>query len=196
MIRPSFYSDPSAMFFPRRFTRDASPLTLTGVREGDSALQIGFDDPRLAATIATGVGADGHAAIAVADPDQADRAQAATAGIRVHVDVRLGALDALPFYPDAFDLVIVHAEAMAEDLDDLSGRAILGDIRRVLRTGGRVVILEGGKRDLLRRLSRRRVSRIGTRINTLRAAGFTAAELVEERAGYRVFQAAKGRLDT
>lgn len=196
MIQPSFYSDPSAMFFPRRFTRDTSPLAMTGVREGDRTLQIGVDDPRLAAAIANRVGTQGHAAIAVADPDQADRAQAAAERVRVQIDVRLGALDALPFYPDSFDLVIVHAEAVAVDLDDLSGRAILRDVRRVLRTGGRVVILEGGTRDLLRRLSRRRISRIGTRLNTLRAAGFTAAGLVEERAGYRVFEAAKARLDT
>ena len=196
MIQPSFYSDPSAMLFPRRFTRDRSPLALTGVREGDRLLQIGVDDPRLSAAIANRVGADGHAAIAVADHDQADRAQEAAVRGQVHVEVRLGALDALPFYPDSFDLVIVHAEAMAVDLDDLSGRAILRDVRRVLRTGGRVVILEGGTRDLLRRLSRRRISQIGTRLNTLRAAGFTAAELVEERGGYRVFEAAKARLDT
>jgi ubiquinone/menaquinone biosynthesis C-methylase UbiE len=196
MIQPSFYSDPSAMFFSRRLTRDRSLLAMTHVREGDRALQIGIDDPRLAASIANRVGAGGHAAIAVADPDQADRAQAATARVESSVDVRLGALDALPFLPDSFDLVIVHAEALAVDLDDLSGRAILRDVRRVLRTGGRVVILEGGTRDLLRRLSRRRISRIGTRLNTLRAAGFTAAELLEERAGHRVFEAAKARLDT
>jgi ubiquinone/menaquinone biosynthesis C-methylase UbiE len=196
MIQPSFYSDPSAMLFSRRFTRGTSPLAIAGVREGDCALQIGVDDPRLAAAIANRVGAQGHAAIVVADPDQADRAQAMAERGQVHIDVRLGALDALPFYPDSFDLVVVHAEAVAVDLDDLSGRAILRDVRRVLRIGGRVVILEGGTRDLLRRLSRRRISRIDTRLNTLRAAGFTAAELVEQRAGYRVFEAAKARLDT
>jgi ubiquinone/menaquinone biosynthesis C-methylase UbiE len=196
MIQPSFYSDPSAMFLPRRFTRNTSPLAMAGVRQGDRVLQIGVDDSRLAAAIANGVGAQGHAAIAVADPDQADRAQAAAARGRVHIDVRLGALDALPFYPDSFDLVIVHAEAVAVDLDDLSGRAILRDVRRVLCSGGRIVILEGGTRDLLRRLSRRRISPIGARLNTLRAAGFTAEKLVEERAGYRMYEAAKARLDT
>jgi ubiquinone/menaquinone biosynthesis C-methylase UbiE len=196
MIQPSFYSDPSAMFFPRRVARDTSALARIGVREGDRALQIGVDDLRLAAAIANRVGVEGYAAIAVADPDQADRAQVAAAHGAVHVDVRLGALDALPFYPDSFDLVVVHAEAVAVELDDLSGRAILRDVRRVLGTGGRVVILEGGTRDLWRRLSRRRVSQVGTRLHTLRAAGFTAAELVEERAGYRIFAAAKARLDT
>jgi len=196
MIQPSFYSDPSAMIFSRRFRRDTSPLVMTGVHEGDRALQIGVDDPLLAAAIATRVGRQGHAAIAVADPEQADRAQAAAARVAVNIDVRMGALDALPFFPDSFDVVVVHAEAVSVDLDDWSGRAILRDVSRVLRTGGRVVILEGGTRDLLRRLSRRRISRIGTRLNTLRAAGFTAAELLEERAGYRVFEAAKARLDT
>ena len=165
---------------------------MTGVRDGDRALQIGFDDPLLARAIADKVGAGGQAAIAVADPDQADRAQAAAARARAAVDVHLAALDVLPFLPDSFDVVLVHAGAVAVDLDDLSGRAILCDIRRVLRIGGRVVILEGGARDLLRRLSRRRIARTDTRLNSLRAAGFTAPRLLAEREGHRLFEAVKG----
>jgi len=179
------------MFFSRRKTSEYSALAMTGVREGDRALQVGLDDSRLAAAIAEKVGARGQAAMAVAEPDQVDRAQTAAIRAGVVLDVHLAALDALPFVPDTFDLVVVHAGGVAVDFDELSGRAILCDIRRVLRGDGRIVVLEGGTRDLLRRLSRRRISRSGARLNALRAAGFSAARLLAERDGNRAFEAVK-----
>jgi len=172
-------------------SRAVGPLAMIGVREGDDALQIGVDDASLATQIASAVGSKGHAAIAVSDPRQADRAQAFAERAGAIVDVHLAALDALPFQPDSFDLVVVHAGGVAVDLDDLSGRAILCDIRRVLRSGGRVIILEGGARDLWRRLSRRRISPAESRLTALRAAGFTAARLLAEREGHRFFEAVK-----
>jgi SAM-dependent methyltransferase len=161
------------------------------IEVNNAALQVGIDDVAVAMQIAAAVGGEGHVAIVVSDPRQADRAEAAAGRAHATVDVRLGTLDALPFLPDSFDLVVVHAGGVPVDLDDLSGRAILCDVRRVLRAGGRVVILEGGARDLWRRLSRRRIPRAGTRLNTLNAAGFTAARLVAEREGFRVFEGVK-----
>ena len=85
----------------------------------------------------------------------------------------------------------MHAGGLSVGLDDLSGIAMLRDTHRVLRTGGRIVIMEGGARDLLRRLHTRRVPSIDTRLTSLRSAGFKAARLLAEREGYRFFEAVK-----
>jgi len=179
------------MFFLRKPTLERLPLVMTGVRMGERALQIGVDDPSLTGAIAAKVGLSGHAAVAVSEQRQADKARAAAASAGALVEVHVTAIDALPFLPDSFDLIVVHAGGLAVDLDDLPGVAILRDSHRVLRTGGRIVIIEGGARDLLRRLHTRRISRTDTRLDALTSAGFRTARVLAEREGYRFFEAMK-----
>ena len=179
------------MFFLRKSTLERLPLVMTGARMGERALQIGVDDSSLTGAIAAKVGLSGHAAVVVSDERQAARAEAAAAQAGALIEVHVAALDLLPFLPDAFDLVVVHAGGLPIGLDDLSGIAVLRDTHRVLRPGGRIVIMEGGVRDLLRRLHTRRVPSIDTRLTSLRSAGFNAARLLAEREGHRFFEAVK-----
>ena len=93
------------MFFIRKSKMERLPVTMTGVRMGERALQIGIDDPSLASAIAAKVGLSGHAAIAVSDDPAAAKARAAAATAGILVDVRVTPFDSLPFPGDAFDAI-------------------------------------------------------------------------------------------
>lgn len=182
------------MFFLRKSSLERLPVTMSGVRMGERALQIGIDDPSLAGAIAAKVGLSGHAAIAVNDDRTAATARAAAATAGVLVDVQVTPLDSLPFPSDSFDVIVLQAAAVAlPSLADAAGVAMLREGHRVLRSGGRIVILEGGpRRGILAWLrARPQPLRPGAAVDGLGAAGFRAARPLAEREGYRFTEGLK-----
>ena len=182
------------MFFLRKSSLEQLPLAMCGVRMGERALQIGIDDPALAGAIAAKVGLSGHAAIAVSDDRKAATARAAAVTAGVLADVQVAPLDSLPFPSDAFDVIVLHAAADAlPALEGAAGIAMLREGHRLLRTGGRIVILEGrGRRGLWTRLRGRQMPlRPGAAVNALSAAGFRASRPLAEREGYRFTEGLK-----
>lgn len=178
------------MFFLRKSSLERLPVAMSGVRMGERALQIGIGDSSLASAIAAKVGLSGHAAFAVANERQAAQARAAAARAGALVDVQVTALDALPFSNDSFDVIVLHARGLPP-LNDAAGVSMLRDSLRVLRSGGRIVVIEGGPRGLKARF--RAPDRPDGRAasEALGAAGFKAARLLAEREGYRFFEAVK-----
>lgn len=179
------------MFFLRKSTLERLPVAMSGVRMGERVLQIGVDETSLVGAIAAKVGLSGHAAIAVADERQAARARAAAAAAGALTDVQTTALAALPFADEAFDVIVLHAGGLAHALADEPGRALLGDSRRVLRTGGRIVVIEGRARGLLARVRAGRLPDAAAALNALTAAGFKGARMLAEREGYRFLEAVR-----
>ncbi|MBI3049931.1 MAG: class I SAM-dependent methyltransferase [Acidobacteria bacterium] len=179
------------MFFLRKSTLERLPVAMSGVRMGERALQIGVDDASLVGAIAAKVGLSGHAAVAVGDQRQAARARAGTAAAGALADVQAAALDALPFSSDSFDVVVVHARGIGRSLADEQAAAMLRDTRRVLRGGGRIVVIEGGARGLLARFRAAGLGEARVALDALAGAGFRAARLLAEREGYRFFEAVK-----
>ncbi|MBI2829282.1 MAG: methyltransferase domain-containing protein [Acidobacteria bacterium] len=182
------------MFFLRKSSLERLPVVMSGVRMGERALQIGIDDPSLAGAIAAKVGLSGHAAIAVNDEGTAAKARAAAATAGVLVDVQVTPLDSLSFASDSFDAIVLHAAADAlPSLKDASGVAMLREGHRVLRTGGRIVILEKGPRRGIPAWLRARPEppHPGAAVDALGAAGFRAARPIAEREGYRFTEGLK-----
>jgi SAM-dependent methyltransferase len=182
------------MFFLRKSNLERLPVVMSGVRMGERALQIGIDDPSLAGAIAAKVGLSGHAAIAVNDDRSAAKARDAAATAGVLVDVQVTPLDSLPFPSDSFDAIVLHAGAGAlPSLDDAAGVAMLREGQRVLRTGGRIVILEGVPRRGIGTWVRARPQPLhpGPAVDALGAAGFRAARPLAERKGYRFTEGLK-----
>lgn len=179
------------MFFLRKSTLERLPVAMSGVRMGERALQIGIDDSSLAGAIAAKVGLSGQAALAVANERQAAKARASAARAGALIDVQVTALDALPFSNDSFDVVVVHAGGLPVSLDKAAGVAMLRDSLRVLRSGGRIVVIEGGPRGLMARFRADDRSDAGAALGALGTAGFKAARLLAEREGYRFFEAVK-----
>ena len=173
-----------SMLFLRKSKTVPLPIVMCGVRMGERVLQIGIDDPALVGALAAKVGLSGHAAIAVADDRAAEKARTAAENAGVLVDVQVAALGSLPFPEDGFDAVVVHA--LTEGLPSLHGAtagAILHEAHRVLRTGGRVVVLEKGQSQKTWFRSQSRQPQGGDTATALGAAGFRAARPLADRDG-------------
>lgn len=183
------------MFFLRKSSLELLPVAMSGVRMGERALQMAIDDPALAGAIAAKVGLSGHAAIAVADEQSAARARDGASKAGALVDVQVTSLQLLPFEGSAFDVVVVHAmSGLLAAMDDTLRVATLRDAHRVLRTGGRVVIIEAGERGGIRGLLGGGSAAAGDGTSTvasLTAAGFRGARVLAEREGYRFIEGMK-----
>ena len=178
------------MFFLRKSTLERLPVVMSGVRMGERALQIGVDESSLIGAIAAKVGLSGHAAVAVADEGAATRARAAAQRAGALADVHVAPFDALPFSDSDFDVVIVHAGGVQKGFGDGSAVALLRDAFRVLRSGGRVVIIDGSGR-LMARIRPSNHADTPAMLSALDAAGFRATRLLAEREGYRFLEGLK-----
>jgi len=181
------------MFFLRKSSLEQLPVAMSGVRMGERALQVGIADRSIAGAIAAKVGLSGSAAFAVTSEAKAAQARTAGANAGVLVDVHLTSLDTLPFGADAFDAVIVHTgDGSIPPVDEAGSVPLLREAHRVLRTGGRIMIIErraSGIAGLFQR--RRRPLDSPATVASLTTAGFRAARPLAEREGYRFIEALK-----
>jgi ubiquinone/menaquinone biosynthesis C-methylase UbiE len=178
------------MFFLRKSTLERLPVVMSGVRMGERALQIGVDDSSLVGAIAAKVGLSGHAAVAVSDDGAATKARAAANSAGALADVHVAPFDSLPFSDNDFDVVIVHVGGIHEGLTGTPGVALLREAFRVLRSGGRLVIIEGSG-GLMARIRTSGHAEPPAILSALDAAGFRATRLLAEREGYRFFEGLK-----
>ena len=189
----------------RRFLRKSSvgvePLavTMSGVRLGERALQIGIDDPGIAAAIAAKTGLTGLATIVVADEAAAGAARAAVAETGALADVHVGA--AAPAALRRRRLRCGRpprrrrsARVAAPELRE----RMLAECRRVLRAGGRLIALEAGSPTGLRglfggaRSPMHSTRRPGDTTAALEAAGFRAVRTLGRPPGLPVHRGPEG----
>jgi len=153
---------------------------MSGVRMGERALQIGIDDPSLAGAIASKVGLSGQAAIVVRDDAAAQAARNAAAKAGALVDVHVARLETIPFAESAFDLVVLHStKGWLASLDDSQRNAVVREALRVLRGGGRLVVIESTRGGP------------GAGVDALARGGFRAVRVLAEREGYRFTEGLK-----
>jgi len=181
-----------ALFSFRRLDLDPLAVSMSGVKLGERLLQIGVDDTALSGQIAAKTGLSGSASHAVGTGDDAVRVNRGAKKAGVLVEVRVTPLDRLPFEDGAFDLVVIHsasaqlAAAAAEERV-----AMMRDLHRVLRQGGRLVAIEPGTARGLRSMLRSTPGAQaaydagGGTAAALRQAGFGAVRELGDREGLK-----------
>lgn len=129
------------------FRRSAGePLTVTmpGVKLGDRFLSVGVRDARLIAALATKAGLTGRACAVDAEEPRAASGAGAIEAEGALVEVEHAPWDRLPYDAGSFDVAVAR-----DVLSSLSGDERLrcaSEALRVLRGGGRFVIIESTKR--------------------------------------------------
>lgn len=164
---------------------------------GERILQVGVDDPAIAGMVAAKVGLSGTAAFAVPTEAEAERARRAAADAGALADVRVTSLASFPFEHDAFDLAVVHdTRGFLASLAPEDRVGCLRETYRVLRRGGRVIVVDAAPRGGLARLLRphhvnEHYLAGGGAEGALAAEGFRPVRVLGEREGYKFTEGLK-----
>jgi ubiquinone/menaquinone biosynthesis C-methylase UbiE len=112
------------------------------VKMGDRIVQIGCADGARLAAVAAKVGLSGRAVAVVPDAAAAARAQKGASAEGVLVEIETTAPTALPLDDAAFDLAIVDdTNGLLSQMSDAESGATLSEVLRVLRPGGRAMVI-------------------------------------------------------
>lgn len=169
----------------------AFALAMIGAKLGDRLLVVGAGTPGLAAALAAKVGLTGHACFAARTADQAERLRDAAAREGVLADIAVSQSVPLPYETGAFDVAVVDSTDGSLGLLSPEHRVgLLADLRRVVRMGGRVIVVDRAPRGgLAALLSHSGASepyvRTGGAAAALKAEGFRPVRILAEREGYR-----------
>ena len=173
-------------------------VSMTGVKLGDQFLQVGCAHGGRLGAVAAKVGLSGRAVVVAPDESSAARARKGAADAGVLVEVEVAPPRRLPAKGDEFDLAVVDDTAGLLGAMRAEDRvASIRELARVLRPGGRVMIIGAGTRGGLGALLTRTQSALpfvsGDAIKALEAEGFRSARVLGEREGLAFVEGIKPR---
>lgn len=171
-------------------------VSMVGLKLGDNFLQLGCGDGGLLAALASKVGLTGRACAVDDSPAGVVQGTRGAAKGGVLVEIAQAPYERLPHDDGAFDVVVVKDVAAGLDPERRAG--CLQEARRVLRHGGRLLLIEEAGRGGLGALVSRRPQdphyvASGGAVPALKAAGFVAVRTLGERAGLRFVEAVQPR---
>jgi SAM-dependent methyltransferase len=158
-------------------------VTMAGVKLGDRFLAVGVRDPALIAVLAAKAGLTGTAC--AVDADEAAVAKAAGSIERdgVLAEVTRAPWGMWPYDEGSFDVAVIK-DLLPTLTADNRGRCV-SEVLRVLRPGGRAIVIEPAPRGGIGALLNRQVtdpSYTGA-VTTLQDEGFAATRQLAERDG-------------
>ena len=173
-------------------------VTMTRGKLGDRVAFVGCPDADRIAAIAAKVGLSGRAVAAVPDAAATARMDKAAANAGVLVDTDLADVKTLPFGDGEFDLVVVDdTGALIEQLPGGDRATVAREVVRVLRPGGRVVVIGGGEPEGLARLMSKLAASplvVSGAVNSLlESNGFGIVRTLAEREGLVFVEGLKPR---
>jgi SAM-dependent methyltransferase len=175
-----------------RKARPEEPLivSITGARIGQRILGVLGSDATLFLDVAGKVGITGQAVALAADPDAVTRIDHAAVSRGVLVEVVPIAVP-IPLPDATFDVALVDERQPRGGRYDTS--ALVRDILRVLRPGGRIVLALPAPSSILAGLFgfTPRDPDVSPVLGTLAAVGFTAARLLAARGGVGFVEATR-----
>jgi ubiquinone/menaquinone biosynthesis C-methylase UbiE len=168
---------------------------MTGVKLGDRVAQLGCAHGGRLAAIAAQVGLSGHAIAIVPDEASAARARKGGADAGVLVEVEIAPPTRLPPVDGSFDVVVIDdTGGFFATLRPEDRTATVREVVRILRPGGRVMVIGAAPRGGLAGLFTRTPS--GPLFDaepSLQADGFRSVRRLAEREGLRFVEALKPR---
>jgi SAM-dependent methyltransferase len=176
--------------FLRRSTVGQEPLAvaMTGVRMGERLLQLGVDDPVVAGILASKPGLSGESAVVVANEEAGALARKAVAESGAAANVSVHPLNSLPFAPASFDVIVIHNRGGLLNGPGTDAAAGLQECLRVLRSGGRLIVLEQGTPAGLGALLKGRAAGSASALPLLERAGLRAVRVLGDRDNYRFLE--------
>jgi ubiquinone/menaquinone biosynthesis C-methylase UbiE len=170
-------------------------LSMSGIQMGERLLQVGCGDGRLFAALAGKVGLTGRACAVETTQEAVERTRQTAAREGVLVEVELAPIHRLPYEAESFDIVVIGDVLASMEPDDRVG--CLKDVLRVLRPGGRCIVVERAERGGLGALFARQQKdpyyrSSGGAEGALRVEGFKAVRLLAERENVRFTEGMKG----
>ncbi len=168
---------------------------MSGVKMGDRMLQVGCSDGGALAAIASKVGLSGRALAIVPDIATAVRVQNGARRQGVLVDVEVAPPTPLPAGDADLDLVVVDdAARQFASLDAAMQTAIVQDTIRVLKPGGRILVISALPAEgLAAVLGRGPKGPAYDATATLEAGGCRFVRVLGEREGLRFVEGTKNR---
>jgi ubiquinone/menaquinone biosynthesis C-methylase UbiE len=151
----------------RKSPSEPLAVTMAGVKLGDRLLSIGARDPKLIAALAAKAGLTGSACAVDADESRASAAAAAIEREGALVDVTHAPGFALTFDAGSFDVAIARDVLSTLSPDD--AQRVASHALRVLRGGGRLIVIEAARR-----------TRADALTTPLQSAGFAAVRVLAE----------------
>jgi ubiquinone/menaquinone biosynthesis C-methylase UbiE len=174
-----------------RKTEPGEPLVLamTAVRMGDRLLVIGCTKPKLVAQLASKPGLTGRACAVDESAEHTAKAAATAQAEGALLEVETAPVTGLPFETATFDVVVVNhlLVRLAED----RRAACLAEAARVLRSGGRCVVVQEGRPTGLAALFGRPVMPAADVEQLMGAADFRAVHTLAERQGLVFIEGAR-----
>ena len=181
--------------FPRRDEPYLLIVGMTGVRLGERLVQIGCAHGGRLAAIAKKVGLSGRAVAVVPDEMSAARVRKGAAQAGVLVEIEIAPPTRVPAEDAAFDLAVVDDTAGLLGTMSANDRAAtIRELLRLLRPGGRAIVIASSARGGLGRLlARAPVRPPFDAAPALQADGFKNARQLAERDGLVFVEGIKPR---
>lgn len=118
-------------------------LRFAALQPGESVLDIGCGTGTLAIAAKRQVGAEGAVSGVDASPEMLARAEKKARRVGVDVSFKNGFAQSLPFEAAQFEVVL--STVMLHHLPKSSRQEMAGEVRRVLKPGGRVLVIDFGR---------------------------------------------------
>jgi SAM-dependent methyltransferase len=169
-------------------------VSMAGIKLGDRLLMLGCGDPMLVAQLAVKTGLTGRAFAVDVRPDLIANAQQVAAREGALIESASAPWNALPLEPGSFDVAVLRH--VFPDLDPAQRVACAVDVHRVLRAGGRCLVIDpaplSGLGAIVKRtpINQDYVAQ-GGGVGVLEGAGFRAARVLASRDGTAFSEAAK-----
>ena len=174
----------------RKSSVEPLPVAMSGLKLGDRLLVIGCSDPLLIAGLAGKVGLTGRACAVDASQEKATEARVIAEREGVLIESAAAPGWVVPFGADDFDVAVIRG--MFAETGQAAGASI-SEAHRVLRPGGRCVVMAGEVRRGLSSLVGGGTASADDQAiaRALSAAGFVAVRTLARREGMTFVEGVK-----